>query len=206
MELRLCSICLDPPVDPVQLPCDHTFCRECVRAFVAHTATETLTTRQGVPIRCPNCRNRHLLAPSQLAPPLSGPSSGLSAENSPRRSDWVAAWRDLRASGWKLVTGDRLSDWLYVTPEGMRLRKRERIEGFHYFRTKEEVLQLLAGCGGDTNFLSSATSAYGDGVVQHEDAAAAEEAEGTEELNGAKAEVSFEDVMRSLCMTLLLMS
>lgn len=39
-----CSICLQPLVDPVTLPCDHSFCSVCIKACLA--------TKQA----CPQCR------------------------------------------------------------------------------------------------------------------------------------------------------
>jgi hypothetical protein len=51
-----CSICLDPPVQPISLPCTHTFCQECLQKDRAHTTAEKIATRRGVRVSCPNCR------------------------------------------------------------------------------------------------------------------------------------------------------
>jgi hypothetical protein len=51
-----CSICLDPPVQPISLPCTHTFCQECLQKYRAHTTAEKIVTRRGVRVSCPNCR------------------------------------------------------------------------------------------------------------------------------------------------------
>jgi hypothetical protein len=65
-------------------------------------------------------------------------------EESSQRKSWITAWRDLQGIGWKVAPGDHLSNFVYATPEGNKLKKRERMEGFHFFRTKAEVLELFA--------------------------------------------------------------
>lgn len=48
-DLIECTICLDIYTDPVALPCQHTFCRDCVESILTRIG-------QAVAIPCPICR------------------------------------------------------------------------------------------------------------------------------------------------------
>jgi hypothetical protein len=59
-----CSICLEEDAEvanPVRLPCEHVFCRECLREHLAHSAADKVSTRRGVRVTCPKCRETHQL-------------------------------------------------------------------------------------------------------------------------------------------------
>jgi hypothetical protein len=61
-EDTLCSICIEQPTDPVLLSsCRHVFCRKCLEDFYRHSSAETLTTRRGCRVECPNCRSSQRL-------------------------------------------------------------------------------------------------------------------------------------------------
>ena len=62
MEQR-CPICLDELDRPVELPCQHRFCRSCLQTAFEHQARERLSTRAGVRTACPSCRLPVLLGP-----------------------------------------------------------------------------------------------------------------------------------------------
>ena len=64
-----CSICLDEDaemVDPIRLPCAHVFCCGCLREYFRHSSLSKVWTRTGVRVRCPNCREVHLMQESQF--------------------------------------------------------------------------------------------------------------------------------------------
>ena len=45
-ETHKCLICLEAPVDPIELPCKHSFCRKCMEQL----------RKKGVSRSCPLCR------------------------------------------------------------------------------------------------------------------------------------------------------
>eukprot|EP00058_Branchiostoma_floridae_P002396 XP_002587884.1 hypothetical protein BRAFLDRAFT_87271 [Branchiostoma floridae] len=57
MEELTCSICLELFTRPKMLPCQHTFCQDCL---------QDLASRK-VPLRCPNCRQQVRLPPQGVA-------------------------------------------------------------------------------------------------------------------------------------------
>lgn len=60
-EEQICSICVDVFREPVSLPCEHSFCRQCLQTFAYQTTPEETedTSPQGSGTRhlaCPLCR------------------------------------------------------------------------------------------------------------------------------------------------------
>ena len=47
-----CVICMDPPEEPVTTPCQHTFCRGCLRGLLLQGKGATSTSERA----CPLCR------------------------------------------------------------------------------------------------------------------------------------------------------
>ena len=56
-----CSVCFlsytlpRTPIEPKVLPCQHTFCKECVSRFISSSSSTT--------IKCPECRDEHDVPP-----------------------------------------------------------------------------------------------------------------------------------------------
>lgn len=88
----LCSICVDVFREPVSLPCNHSFCRQCLQLFAdksnpkSKDCTAVKSPRQQ--INCPLCRSSTLLPEQGVSalPPnteLSGEAANILSEDMP---------------------------------------------------------------------------------------------------------------------------
>ncbi len=59
-----CSICQELFTDPCMLPCEHTFCLECIQKHVAAVACEAYRGIDKVP--CPLCRSKFAVGSHNL--------------------------------------------------------------------------------------------------------------------------------------------
>jgi hypothetical protein len=69
----VCSVCADPFVDPVSLPCGHTFCRACIAAVLEH---DPAAVGASICVRARQFRVSHTPRAARVAPWTGGRATG----------------------------------------------------------------------------------------------------------------------------------